>query len=97
MALTVASIGTAAIIGPALGGAMAARSKADYVFLFVAILFVICSFLIWKYVKESYASTDRGKFDIKEFIPLLKHPLVIQASLARSEERRVGKEYGSST
>ena len=82
MALTGASIGTAAIIGPALGGAMAARSKADYVFLFVAILFVICSFLIWKYVKESYASTDRGKFDIKEFIPLLKHPLVIQASLA---------------
>lgn len=82
MALTGASIGTAAIIGPALGGAMAARSKADYVFLFVAILFVICSFLIWKYVKESYASTDRGKFNIKEFIPLLKHPLVIQASLA---------------
>src|SRR5690625_596782 len=82
MAFTGAAIGAAAIIGPALGGAMAARAKADYVFLFVAILFVICSILIIKYVKESYASTDRGKFDIKEFIPLLKHPLVIQASLA---------------
>ncbi len=82
MALTGASIGTAAIVGPALGGAMAARSKADYVFLFVAILFVICSFLILKYVKESYAATDRGKFSFLEFVPLLKHPLVIQASLA---------------
>lgn len=82
MALTGASIGAAAIVGPALGGAMAARAKADYVFLFVAILFVICSILILKYVKESYAATDRGKFDITEFIPLLKHPLVIQASLA---------------
>src|SRR5690625_2093221 len=82
MAYTGASIGTAAIVGPALGGAMAARSKADYVFIFVAILFVICSFLILKYVKESYAATDRGKFSFSEFIPLLKHPLVIQASLA---------------
>src|SRR5690625_958444 len=82
MALTGASIGTAAIIGPALGGAMAARSKADYVFLFVSILFVICSILILKFVKESYAATDRGKFNVTEFIPLLKHPLVIQASLA---------------
>lgn len=82
MALTGASIGTAAIVGPALGGAMAARAKADYVFLFVAILFVICSVLILKYVKESYAATDRGKFSFSEFVPLLKHPLVIQASLA---------------
>lgn len=82
MALTGASIGAAAIVGPALGGAMAARSKADYVFLFVAVLFVISSVLILRYVKESYAATDRGKFSFSEFIPLLKHPLVIQASLA---------------
>lgn len=82
MAFTGAAIGAAAIIGPALGGAMAARAKADYVFLFVAILFVICSILILKYVKESYAPTDRGKFSFTEFVPLLKHPLVIQASLA---------------
>lgn len=82
MAITGASIGTAAIIGPALGGAMAARSQADYVFLFVAILFVICSIIILKYVNESYAATDRGKFSLADFKPLLKHPLVIQASLA---------------
>src|SRR5699024_12717316 len=35
MALTGACIGTAAIIGPAVGGIMAARSKADYVFILV--------------------------------------------------------------
>lgn len=82
MALTGACIGTAAIVGPALGGAMAARAKADYVFLFVSALFVICSLLILKYIKETYASTDRGKFSLSQFTPLLKHPLVLQASLA---------------
>lgn len=82
MALTGACIGTAAIIGPALGGAMAARSKVEYVFIFVAILFAISSILILKYVKESFVSTDRGKFNIADFIPLLKHPLVLKASLA---------------
>lgn len=82
MALTGACIGTAAIVGPALGGAMAARSKADYVFLFVSVLFIICSVLISKYIKETYASTERGKFSLSQFTPLLKHPLVLQASLA---------------
>src|SRR5690625_5031634 len=78
MALTGACIGTAAIVGPALGGAMAARSKVEYVFIFVAFLFVLCSFLILKFVEESFATTDRGKFSLSEFTPLLKHPLVIQ-------------------
>lgn len=82
MALTGACIGTAAIVGPALGGAMAARSKVEYVFIFVAILFIISAILILKYVEESFVSTDRGKFSISEFTPLLKHPLVLQASLA---------------
>lgn len=82
MAFTGASIGIAAIIGPAIGGIMAARSKIEYVFIFVSILFLITSFLIMKFVKESYVSTDRGKFNFKDFVPLLKHPLMIQASLA---------------
>jgi len=82
MALTGACIGTAAIVGPALGGAMAARSKVEFVFIFVAILFIISAILISKYVQESFVSTDRGKFAISDFIPLLKHPLVLQASLA---------------
>src|SRR5690625_2968396 len=82
MALTGACIGAAAIIGPALGGAMAARSKVEYVFIFVAILFIISAVLILKYVKESFVSTDRGKLSVADFTPLLKHPLVLQASLA---------------
>src|SRR5699024_6136571 len=41
MAITGASIGIAAITGPAIGGVMAARSQVEYVFLFVSILFLI--------------------------------------------------------
>lgn len=82
MALTGASIGTAAIVGPALGGIMAAKSKVDYVFILVAILFFISIALIYKFVEESYKSTEKGKFSFAEFVPLLKHPLVLQASFA---------------
>lgn len=82
MALTGACIGTAAILGPALGGALAARGKVEYVFILVSILFAISVILILKYVKESFVSTDRGKFSIADFIPLVKHPLVLKASLA---------------
>jgi len=82
MALTGGSIGVAAIVGPALGGALAANGKVEYVFWLVAILFLISAVLISKFVKESYVSTDRGKFTFTEFTPLFKHPLIIQASLA---------------
>lgn len=82
MAFTGASIGIAAIAGPAVGGAMAARSQVEYVFIFVSILFFISTFLIHKFIEESYVSTEKGKFHLKEFMPLLKHPLVLQASLA---------------
>ena len=82
MAFTGAGIGIAAIVGPAIGGAMAARAQVEYVFIFVSILFIISTFLVYKFIEESYVSTEKGKFNWKEFIPLLKHPLVLQASLA---------------
>src|SRR5699024_7648602 len=82
MALTGACIGTAAIIGPAVGGIMAARSKADYVFILVAVLFFISLFLIYKFIEESFKATEKGKFSFSEFLSLIKHPLVPQASLA---------------
>ncbi|MCF3944689.1 MFS transporter [Oceanobacillus alkalisoli] len=82
MAFTGAAIGIAAIAGPAIGGAMAARSQIEYVFIFVAVLFFISSFLIYQFIEESYVSTEKGKFSLSEFMPLLKHPLVLQASLA---------------
>src|SRR5699024_12294574 len=52
------------------------------VFLLVAILFLITAILIVFFVQESYVTTDRGKFNFKDFLPLLKHPLLIQDSLA---------------
>ena len=78
MAFTGAAIGIAAIAGPAIGGAMAARSQVEYVFIFVAVLFFISTFLVHKFIDESFVSTEKGKFSLKEFMPLLKHPLVLQ-------------------
>lgn len=82
MAYAGASIGLAAIIGPAIGGIMAARSKIDYVFIFISFLFFITAILIINFMEESFVSTDRGKFNFKDFLPLLKNPLIMQASLA---------------
>ncbi|MGM8365974.1 MFS transporter [Virgibacillus sp. W0181] len=82
MAFTGAGIGVAAIIGPAIGGIMAARSSISTVFILVSILFLITALLTLKFVTESFYTTERGKFNFQEFIPLLKHPLILQASLA---------------
>src|SRR5690625_2759692 len=82
MAFTGASIGLAAIIGPALGGVIAARASIETVFLFVSILFFITSLFVLFIIKESFIRTDRGKFNFKDFLPLINHPIVIQASLA---------------
>lgn len=82
MAFTGAAIGIAAIVGPALGGAMAAQARIEYVFILVSVLFFISSFFIYNYIEESYVATEKGKFSLNDFMPLLKHPLVLQASLA---------------
>jgi len=82
MAYTGASIGIAAIVGPAVGGVMAARASIESVFLLVAGLFLITAVIVFFFVKESFVTTERGKFDFKEFIPLIKHPLIILSSLA---------------
>ncbi|WP_217585769.1 MFS transporter [Lentibacillus saliphilus] len=82
MALTGACIGTAAIVGPALGGALASMGKVDYVFYLVAVLFVITGILIVSFVRDSVMTTDRGKASFSHFIPLLKKLPILQASLA---------------
>lgn len=82
MALTGACIGAAAIIGPAVGGIMASKSHVEYVFIFVAILFLISLCLIYGFVQETSVSTDRGKAKLEHFMPLLKNKHVLQASLA---------------
>lgn len=82
MALTGACIGIAAIAGPAIGGILAARSKVEYVFYLVAILFVPTILLALKVIKESFKATERNKVSLQHFIPLLKNKLLLQASLA---------------
>jgi MFS family permease len=82
MAFTGACIGIAAIIGPAIGGVMAAKSSYTSVFLLIAALFIIASVLIIRFIKESFASSERNKMALKHFVPLLKHPGIMQASLA---------------
>lgn len=84
MALTGAAIGTAAIIGPAVGGAMAARASIPNVFILVAVLFLVAALIVIFFIKESYVTTetDRGKFNFRDFVPLLRHPLIILSSLA---------------
>lgn len=82
MALTGACIGTSAIIGPAIGGIMAARSQVEYVFILVAGLFFITTILLLIFVKESFDVRERSGVAFKHFIPLMKHPLLLQASLA---------------
>lgn len=82
MAFTGASIGTSAIVGPAIGGIMAARASYESVFLFIAGLFIITIILLLKYIEESFASSERTKVQAKDFFPLLKNPLLMQASLA---------------
>lgn len=82
MAYTGASIGIAAIVGPAVGGVLAARASIETVFILVAILFLISSILVFFFIQETFTKTDRGKFNFKEFVPLIKHPLIMLASLS---------------
>ncbi|HEX6595229.1 MAG TPA: MFS transporter [Bacillota bacterium] len=82
MAFTGASIGIAAIVGPAFGGIMAARASIESVFLFIAGLFIFTALLVLKFVKESFVAQKREVVRFSHFVPLLKQPLLMQASLA---------------
>src|SRR5699024_7016241 len=44
--------------------------------------FLISSLVILFLIKESFHNSDRGRFNIKDFVPIIKHPLIILASLA---------------
>lgn len=82
MAFTGASIGTSAIVGPAIGGAMAANTRIEYVFILVAILFAVTIIFVIKWIPESFKVSDRGQFKVAEFIKILKNTGVLQASFA---------------
>ena len=82
MAFTGASIGIAAIVGPAVGGVLAARASIEMVFILVAVLFFITAIIVFFFVQESFTTTEKGKFNFNDFTPLIKHPLIILASLS---------------
>lgn len=82
MAFTGAGIGIAAIVGPAVGGVLAARASIESVFLLVSGLFFVTAVIVLLFVKESFTTTEKGKFNFKEFTPLIKHPLIILSSLS---------------
>lgn len=82
MAFTGAGIGIAAIVGPAVGGVMAARASIESVFLLVSGLFFVTAVIVLVFVKESFVTTEKGKFNFREFTPLIKHPLIILSSLS---------------
>lgn len=82
MALTGACIGAAAILGPAIGGILAARSQVEYVFYLVAFLFIPTIFLALKFIKESFKGSERNSFTFSQFLPLIKNKLILQSSLA---------------
>lgn len=80
MAFSGACIGTAAIIGPALGGIISARLSTDLVFYFVALLFFIGFIAVFLILKETLPKrTQMEKVDIRDMLPLLKNPLMFQA------------------
>lgn len=81
MAFTGGSIGFAAIMGPAFGGAVAARGEIEWVFIIISVVFVLTAILVIRSVEESFTSVERGKVNFKDFRPLLKEPKIIQASL----------------
>lgn len=82
MAFSGATIGLSAIVGPALGGAMAARAQIETVFILVAILFAITALISLFFVSESYQKRDRGQVHLTDISILLKKRPLIQASIA---------------
>lgn len=82
MAFTGASIGISAIVGPAFGGIMASKASIESVFLFIGGLFVVTTIFVIIFLKETYKVPERRKLDLQEFVPLIKHPLVLQASIS---------------
>ncbi|MBU9721408.1 MULTISPECIES: MFS transporter [Bacillaceae] len=82
MAFTGACIGTAAIIGPALGGMISARFSIDTVFIFVAVLFFVTAISSALILKESFKPAERKEVSIHDFKHLLKNPLMLQAAIS---------------
>lgn len=82
MAHAGASIGIAAIAGPAIGGALAVRGHYSFVFFFTAALFFIALWISYKHIPEQTASNNRSQVRWKDLLHLMKQLPLIQACLA---------------
>ncbi|MFA9559617.1 MFS transporter [Evansella sp. AB-rgal1] len=82
MAFSGACIGTAAIIGPAMGGIISSHFTISAVFYSVSILFLLTSLLSLILLKESLTTENKKQVKIKDMVPLLKNPIMIQAALS---------------
>ncbi|WP_411953568.1 MFS transporter [Alkalibacillus sp. S2W] len=80
MAFAGGSIGIAAIVGPALGGALAAAGQIIYVFILVAIVFLITAVLSIRFVKSSVHVQDDKPLDRYTLQAILTNRGVLKAS-----------------
>ncbi|MDQ0255794.1 MFS family permease [Evansella vedderi] len=80
MAFSGASIGIAAIIGPAIGGIISARYTIDIVFYLVAFLFFAAFIGVMLGLKETVPLKEqKEKVDIRDLFLLLRNPTMFQA------------------
>ncbi|MDQ0158776.1 MFS transporter [Alkalibacillus salilacus] len=80
MAFAGGSIGIAAIVGPAVGGALAAAGQIIYVFILVAIVFLITAVLSIRFVKSSSHVQEGKTLDRSTLQAILTNRGVLKAS-----------------
>ncbi|NIK11222.1 MFS transporter [Alkalibacillus almallahensis] len=80
MAFAGGSIGIAAIVGPALGGALAAAGQIIYVFILVAFVFLITAVLSIRYIKSMSPVQDKTPVDRQTLNAILTNRGVLKAS-----------------
>ena len=82
MAFTGVAIGTAAVIGPAMGGIISSIASYQTVYLVTAIIFLLSLLIIRLVVKESTTADSRKKHYKTNFLELLLRPTLIFAYIS---------------
>ncbi|MET3682562.1 MFS family permease [Alkalibacillus flavidus] len=80
MAFAGGAIGVAAIAGPAIGGALAAAGQIVYVFVFVAIVFVVTAVISISLIPASYVSQVKDDMTWTVMKSIMTNRGVLQAS-----------------
>ncbi|HJE20041.1 MAG TPA: MFS transporter [Aliicoccus persicus] len=82
MAFTGVAIGTAAVIGPAMGGIISSVASYQTVYLVTAIIFLLSIIIIRLVVRESTTRDSRKKHYETNFLELLLRPTLIFAYIS---------------